>query len=64
MSWLAQNWFFIAFGLLFIAMHRGHGGHGGDGAARAPLRERQANDEAGRASRTPSATGKPIGHQH
>ena len=33
MTWLAQNWIWILFGIAFVAMHLfGHGGHGGHGA--------------------------------
>jgi hypothetical protein len=32
MTWLAQNWIWILFGIAFVAMHMfGHGGHGGHG---------------------------------
>lgn len=32
MTWLAENWFWVLFGVAFIAMHLfGHGGHGGHG---------------------------------
>jgi hypothetical protein len=30
MTWLAQNWIWVLFGIAFVAMHLfGHGGHGG-----------------------------------
>lgn len=33
MTWLAENWFWVLFGLAFIAIHIfGHGGHGGHGS--------------------------------
>ena len=33
MTWLAENWFWVLFGVAFIAMHLfGHGGHGGHGS--------------------------------
>ena len=33
MTWLAQNWIWILFGIAFVAMHLfGHGGHGGHGS--------------------------------
>ncbi|MDQ2735663.1 MAG: DUF2933 domain-containing protein [Pseudomonadota bacterium] len=33
MTWLAENWFWVLFGVAFIAMHFfGHGGHGAHGA--------------------------------
>ena len=32
MTWLAQNWIWVLFGIAFFAMHLfGHGGHGGHG---------------------------------
>ena len=32
MTWLAQNWIWVLFGIAFVAMHLfGHGGHGGHG---------------------------------
>ncbi len=33
MTWFAENWFWVLFGVAFIAMHLfGHGGHGGHGS--------------------------------
>jgi hypothetical protein len=33
MTWLAQNWIWVLFGIAFVAMHLfGHGGHGGHGS--------------------------------
>jgi len=30
MEWLAENWFWVLFGILFVGMHVfGHGCHGG-----------------------------------
>ena len=32
MEWLAENWFAVLIGILFVGMHMfGHGGHGGHG---------------------------------
>ena len=32
MDWLAENWFWVLIGVVFIGMHMfGHGGHGGHG---------------------------------
>jgi hypothetical protein len=32
MTWFAENWFWVLFGVAFIAMHLfGHGDHGGHG---------------------------------
>jgi hypothetical protein len=33
MTWLAENWIWVLFGVAFVAMHLfGHGGHGGHGS--------------------------------
>lgn len=33
MTWLAENWIWVLFGVAFIAMHLfGHGGHGDHGS--------------------------------
>ena len=33
MTWLAENWIWLLFGVAFVAMHLfGHGGHGGHGS--------------------------------
>ena len=32
MEWLAENWFSVLIGIVFVGMHMfGHGGHGGHG---------------------------------
>lgn len=32
MNWLAENWFWVVIGIVFVAMHLfGHGGHGSSG---------------------------------
>lgn len=32
MEWLAENWFWVVIGIVFVGMHMfGHGGHGGHG---------------------------------
>lgn len=50
MDWLAENWFWVLIGIVFVAMHLfGHGGHGGhaghgssgDGAADAEGGDRE-----------------------
>ena len=67
MSWLAQNWFFILFGVLFVAMHLGHGGHRGHGGHGAPGAEpltRPGDEDATRSTRGSSGTRTPRGHQH
>ena len=33
MTWLAENWIWVLFGVAFVAMHLfGHGSHGGHGS--------------------------------
>ena len=49
MEWVRENWFFILFAVLFIAMHLfgfGCGGHGGHG--REEERERSSGDVSGK----------------
>lgn len=54
MDWLAQNWIWVVFFILFVGMHLfGHGGHGGCGG-----HDRQPAD-----GEQPSKD-KPQGHQH
>jgi hypothetical protein len=54
MDWLAQNWIFVVFFILFIGMHLfGHGGHGGCGG----------NDQRPAGGGQPGKD-KPQGHQH
>lgn len=52
MEWLAENWFWLLIGILFVGMHMfGHGGHGGHDHADKP------GDDA-------TGSHKPSGHQH
>lgn len=58
MEWLAENWFWILIGTLFVGMHifghgchGGHGGHGGKNSADKPGTNAAGSD-------------KPSGHQH
>lgn len=62
MNWLAQYWFFILFGLLFVAMRLGHGERGGYGSRPAPL-ERTSDEDDSRTSRGPRGSREPTGHQ-
>ncbi len=61
MTWLAQNWFWLLFGLLFVGMHLGHGGHGGHGSA--PARNADDTDSPS-AARKDETTRRGGGHQH
>jgi len=55
MEWLAENWFAVLIGILFVGMHMfGHGGHGGHGG----------NDSADKPGTDAAGSGKPSGHQH
>ena len=52
MEWLAENWFAVLIGILFVGMHMfGHGGHGGNDSVDKP-----GADDAG--------PDKHSGHQH
>ena len=51
MTWLAQNWIWVLFGIAFVAMHLfGHGGHGGHGL-----------DQSTRRDSTAVPAGRPAG---
>lgn len=55
MDWLAQNWIWVVFFILFIGMHLfGHGGHGGCGGG---------DDERPAGGEQPGKD-KLQGHQH
>jgi hypothetical protein len=68
MTWLAENWFGVRFGVAFIAMHlfghSGHGGHGGHESHGGHIGDdepaKKAPDEPGAAKR-PGPTGA---HDH
>ena len=63
MNWLAQYyWYFILFGLLFVAMRLGHGGPGGYGSRPAPL-ERTSDEDDMRTTRGPRGSREPTGYQ-
>jgi hypothetical protein len=52
MDWLAQNWIWVVFFVLFVGMHLfGHGGHGG-------------GDEQGPTGGEQPGKDKSQGHQH
>lgn len=56
MSWLAENWIWVFFGMTFVAVHMfGHGGHGG------PKKEPTEPAEGSRPT-APAAT--TDSHQH
>ena len=52
MTWLAENWLWMLFGVAFIAMHLfGHGGHGGHGGHdRGGEPSKKKSDEPGAAA--------------
>ena len=60
MEWLAQNWIWVVFFVLFIGMHLfGHGGHGGRGGGCCGGRDDQRPTEGAQPGKD-----KPQGHQH
>ncbi len=62
MDWIAQNWIWVVFFILFIGMHLfGHGGHGGHGG--------HSGCGGGRDEQQPGGGARPggdtpQGHQH
>lgn len=65
MNWLARNWFFLLFGLLFIGMHLGHGGHGGGhGGHGAKPSKRPGDEDDVRPARNSDDANPNSGHQH
>ena len=63
MTWLAENWIWLLFGVAFVAMHLfGHGGHGGHGSHGSGHRGRgDAGNGRTDASRPPAPTDS---HRH
>ncbi|WP_432763513.1 DUF2933 domain-containing protein [Brevundimonas aurifodinae] len=62
MSWLAENWPWILFGVAFVGLHLvGHGGHGGHGGRgdRGPV---QSKDKADGADPRDDGSKPPHGH--
>tara|TARA_R110000772_G_scaffold140245_2_gene249431 strand:- start:794 stop:982 length:189 start_codon:yes stop_codon:yes gene_type:complete len=62
MEWLAQNWLWAIFGILFVGMHMfGHGGHGADEHS-----GHDASDKSGAsdASLDKKSLKNRSGHQH
>lgn len=58
MDWLAQNWIFVVFFILFIGMHLfGHGGHGMHGGCGGGDDQQPAGGEQ-------PGKDKPQGHHH
>lgn len=58
MDWLAQNWIWVVFFVLFVGMHLvGHGGHGGHGGC-------CGGDEQGHAGGERPGKDKSQSHQH
>ena len=69
MTWLAQNWIWIIFGVAFVAMHMfghggrgGHGGHGSESRGRRDASEAQPARTEGARRPVPAASGGP--HRH
>jgi uncharacterized membrane protein len=56
MEWLIENWFWVLIGILFVAMHLGHGGHGGHGAG--------GHGGHGAPDETDGESDRPSGHRH
>ena len=56
MEWLAENWFAVLIGILFVGMHMFGHGHGGGGHGGHDSADKPGADAAG--------SGKPSGHQH
>jgi len=55
MEWLAENWFAVLIGILFVGMHMfGHGSHGGHGG----------HDSADKPGTDDAGPDKHSGHQH
>ena len=66
MTWLAQNWIWIIFGVACVAMHMfghgGHGGHGSESSGRRDASEAQPARTEGARRAAPAASGRP--HRH
>jgi len=64
MDWLAQNWIWVVFFVLFIGMHLfGHGGHGG-GAHGGHSGHGGGRDEQEPAGGEQPGRERPQGHHH
>lgn len=60
MEWLAENWFWVVIGILFVAMHMfGHGGHGGHGGG-----GHGGHGAPDKPDKPDSDRDRPSGHQH
>ena len=64
MTWLAENWIWVLFGVAFVAMHLfGHGGHGGHGSHENG--HRGPGDVPGRTGGRPTSPADTTGsHRH
>ena len=63
MEWLAENWFWVGIGILFVAMHMfGHGGHGGHGGG--GHGGHGASDKTDKPDKPDSNQDRPSGHRH
>ncbi len=62
MTWLAENWIWVIFGVAFVAMHLfGHGGHGGHGG-----HQHGSGDGSRRSGepRSPAPVDETVSHRH
>ena len=58
MEWLAENWFAVLIGILFVGMHMfGHGSHGSHGG-------HGGHDSADKPETDDAGPDKHSGHQH
>ena len=63
MEWLAENWFWVVIGILFVAMHMfGHGGNGGHGGG--GHGGHGASDKTDKPDKPDSNQDRPSGHRH
>ena len=69
MSWLAENWIWVLFGVGFVAMHLfghgchgGHGGHDTGGGGNADPKKATAKPVKRPGAATPGSPAKP--HRH
>lgn len=59
MEWLAENWFWVLVGILFIVMHIfGHGSHGGHAGGH------RSSDTKDKSDRESGSRDQPPGHRH
>jgi hypothetical protein len=65
MEWLAENWFWVLIGIVFVAMHLfGHGGHGGHGGSGCGHEGHEEHDSAGKPGSDTAGSEKSSRHRH